>query len=900
MQLRIPAWVNHDGGAIYSIDCHPTNDKFATCGQGDTGGAGVVIVWNLAAVLSNDPGNLPKSLCTIRHNSGVNCVRWSPDGKRLACASDDNNVVVYEYAGRVQSVGSITSAGGSNSERYKECAILRGHTMEVLCVEWSLDRKYLASSSIDSRIFIWNASKLHEKVTVLQQEGAVKGISWDPIGKYLASISSDKSLRLWKTDNWFCDTTIRKPFEESSQTTMFSRMDWSADGQYLFAPTATNNEGPTAQIFDRQTWEYSRDFVGHRKATTCVRVLPRLLSYTNVKGKMKTVTCLAIGSRDKSVSVWLIPGIIRPVLVFHRLFKHSVMDMSWKGLNLGVCSQDGSVVFMSFSEKNLGAVLSNAAMAETCEKLYRTRPLQYRDEAEEDGNGEDSLHDRSFNSSFVETPQDLVSSKKNLAASKSAATAVKTINPAVKAIEKKLMDERKQQVEQVKDGKRRIQPVFLGTTRGDVDEAAPSAPANTETAPPKVVKTAITVPTVPKRVPLEKAEGTTAKRKKVESEDSTEESSESSDSDDSEATTATRNAPSTSAPQIITSTMFKKPQMRPVETTRVQVIEGATVLDPPEQKTSFVEPLPHDKLSRLIDVNNKWRCAGVEATRVSLKRAQSDESAEDTVEWAVVVASPVLIVAANKLWCVLGCGDRCLRIFCTQTSSSRCCLQLDSLPVRIGLNEHCVFVLTQMGKLSTWNLQEMCAVVTKQAIFECVTSGSVDANVNSLAISERGIPLISFSSGSTYTFSTKLQCWQLVECRSQLSRLHEADAESQLGDGQMSRVLKRMPKPTILANVPPTISKVINETRLEQLLQSAEAFQSSKDFKSTLLVYVEQLLTNGGAAKLQYILNWLEGPANICGLKRGALRADVVSLIESRRPDILPNSLETGAKRSLI
>ncbi|EPB66413.1 hypothetical protein ANCCEY_14498 [Ancylostoma ceylanicum] len=53
--------------------------------------------------------------------------------------------------------------------------------------------------------------------------------------------------------------------EWSSQTTMFSRLEWSPDGQFLFAPCAMNNQGPTAQIIMRKDWDTELDLVGHRR-----------------------------------------------------------------------------------------------------------------------------------------------------------------------------------------------------------------------------------------------------------------------------------------------------------------------------------------------------------------------------------------------------------------------------------------------------------------------------------------------------------------------------------------------------------------------------------------------------------------------------------------------------------
>ena len=55
---------------------------------------------------------------------------------------------------------------------------------------------------------------------------------------------------------------------------MSCRLNWSPDGQQLVSAHAMNNCGSVAQIIDREGWTASRDFVGHRKAVTCVRFNP--------------------------------------------------------------------------------------------------------------------------------------------------------------------------------------------------------------------------------------------------------------------------------------------------------------------------------------------------------------------------------------------------------------------------------------------------------------------------------------------------------------------------------------------------------------------------------------------------------------------------------------------------
>jgi hypothetical protein len=58
------------GGAIYSVDIHPSGEKLVTCGQGDEGGSGLVIVWNLLPVTNESLSidrNVHKLLARMLH-----------------------------------------------------------------------------------------------------------------------------------------------------------------------------------------------------------------------------------------------------------------------------------------------------------------------------------------------------------------------------------------------------------------------------------------------------------------------------------------------------------------------------------------------------------------------------------------------------------------------------------------------------------------------------------------------------------------------------------------------------------------------------------------------------------------------------------------------------------------
>ena len=133
-------------------------------------------------------------------------MRWSNSGQYLASGGDDKLVMVWQlsrYPGgtdkfslvqftKISQIHKITNLTGStifggggktNVEHWRCVSTLRGHSGDVLDLDWSPDDQYLASSSVDNTIRIWNMLNMPESVAVLKgHTGLVKGISWDPIG----------------------------------------------------------------------------------------------------------------------------------------------------------------------------------------------------------------------------------------------------------------------------------------------------------------------------------------------------------------------------------------------------------------------------------------------------------------------------------------------------------------------------------------------------------------------------------------------------------------------------------------------------------------------------------------------------------------------------------------------
>lgn len=352
-----------------SIDIHPDGTRFVTGGQGE-GGGGRISVWNLRPVIDETAeknNDVPKLLAQMDHHLGcVNCVRWSFSGQMLASGGDDKLVMIWKksaYGG-----GNIFGSKLKQVESWKLDKTLRSHEGDVLDLAWGPGDALLATASVDNNVIIWNAERFPDQVRILRgHTGLVKGVVFDPVGKYLASQSDDRTLRIWKTEDWSTEVVIKEPFSECGATTHVLRPGWSPEGSMLVSAHAMNGGGPTAQVVERgSSWKTQRDFVGHKKAVSCVRFCPSMLEKMADEQngqKAETFVMVALGSRDRSFSVWT-SSLQRPLFVIEDVFDQSVIDIAWSkdGKVLLSCSMDGSVAACVLTKKEIGRPYTDAEL----------------------------------------------------------------------------------------------------------------------------------------------------------------------------------------------------------------------------------------------------------------------------------------------------------------------------------------------------------------------------------------------------------------------------------------------------------------------------------------------------------------------------------------------------------
>src|SRR5215471_6948897 len=275
---------------VSSVAWSPDGTKLATASQDKT-----AKVWD-----AHGRGEL---LTLPGHDGSVTSIAWSPDGKTIATASDDGTSKLWEAAtghelltlkgtlGRMWKI--VWSPDGSKlatiSDRGRELwdastgrkVLTLPGTADYATLAWSPDGSKLASSGAEATVSIWEPETGRELLVLRGHQGGVTGMAWSPDGHKLATSSWDKTARVWDATNGQALLTVR------GHQGGVRGIAWSPDGSTL----ATASSDNTARTWSVESGNELQTLQGHHNSINTIAWSP-------------DGTMLATGSDDFTTKIW--------------------------------------------------------------------------------------------------------------------------------------------------------------------------------------------------------------------------------------------------------------------------------------------------------------------------------------------------------------------------------------------------------------------------------------------------------------------------------------------------------------------------------------------------------------------------------------------------------------------
>jgi WD40 repeat protein len=144
------------------------------------------------------------------HTGNARSAQWSPDDSKLASASQDHTVRIW------------------NAQTGEPLLVYKGHENWVDVVRWSPDGTLCASAGIDQTIQIWDPVSGQRLRTLRGHTDWIRGLAWLPDGTRLASAALDQTVKIW-------DPKLGVLAMSMPESSMMGFVAFSPDGRKLAA-----------------------------------------------------------------------------------------------------------------------------------------------------------------------------------------------------------------------------------------------------------------------------------------------------------------------------------------------------------------------------------------------------------------------------------------------------------------------------------------------------------------------------------------------------------------------------------------------------------------------------------------------------------------------------------------
>ena len=208
----------------------------------------------------------------LTHPDVVRHAAWSPDGRRIATASD-RTVRVWGADGTSQPLE------------------LDGHEGAVISVAWSPDGRRIVTGSHDGTARVWSLDRRGEPL-ILRHQDSVCSAAWSPDGRRIVTASRDTTARVWSHDG-VGEPVVLRGHEDALRSAAFS-----PDGKRI----VTASEDRTARVWSAEDASELLVLRGHQSRVSSAAFSP--------DGKR-----IVTASWDKTARVWGADGSGEPLVL---------------------------------------------------------------------------------------------------------------------------------------------------------------------------------------------------------------------------------------------------------------------------------------------------------------------------------------------------------------------------------------------------------------------------------------------------------------------------------------------------------------------------------------------------------------------------------------------------------
>jgi len=179
--------------------------------------------------------SLQESVVLKGHKGVVRSATFTPDGRRVVTASDDNTARVWD------------------AENGELLAILEGHTEPVLSAALSPNGRQLVTSSADHTARLWNVETGKQSAILQEHSDIVRSAAFSPDGGRVVTASDDRTARVWNAQTGK-QTAILEGHDRRVRSAAFS-----PDGRQVL----TASDDTTARLWDAETGNPMAVIEGH-------------------------------------------------------------------------------------------------------------------------------------------------------------------------------------------------------------------------------------------------------------------------------------------------------------------------------------------------------------------------------------------------------------------------------------------------------------------------------------------------------------------------------------------------------------------------------------------------------------------------------------------------------------